>query len=136
VHYADVPHGLLWVALVAPAGMFAAAVITRRLAPGGSSTSPAAAIPALALALALLVPAVTTVSNQLSREVEARADSFSLELTRSPAAFVGFERRLALRNVNDPDPPAWRLALLATHPSTLDRIGLAVAYERGSRAGR
>jgi len=135
VHHRDVPKGLLWVALVAPAGMFAVAVMTRRLSPGGAG--PAARIPALALALAVVVPLVTTISNQMSRGVEARADSWSIELTGAPEAFIGFERRIAVRNVSDPDPPGWRVALLATHPPTVERIGLAVAYQRGERtAGR
>jgi STE24 endopeptidase len=134
VHYSDVPKGLLWVALVAPFGLFAAALATRRLAPRDPASSPAAAIPALALSLAIVVPVVTTVSNQLSRRVEARADSYALQLTDAPEPFIDFERRIALKNVSDPDPPAWRTALLATHPSTVERIGLGVAFERAQRA--
>lgn len=135
VHYRDVPHGLLWVALVAPAGMFAAAQLTRRFAPAPASASTAAVVPALALSIAIVVPVITAISNQLSRQVEARADSYALELTGEPEAFIGFERRIALRNVSDPDPPALRTALLATHPPTIERIGIGVAYARGARAG-
>ena len=130
VHHADVPHGLLWLALVAPAGMWAAFVLTRRWAPAGG----ARVVPALALALAILVPLITTISNQLSRRVEARADSFALELTGAPEPFIGFERRIAVRNVTDPDPAGWRTFLFATHPPTLERIGMGVAYQRGARA--
>jgi STE24 endopeptidase len=134
VRHRDVPHGLLWVALVAPAGMFAVAQLTRRFT--GGRAGPAQAIPALALALALVVPVLTAISNQLSRQVEARADSYALRLTDAPEAFIGFERRIALRNVSDPDPPRWRAALLGTHPPTIERIGLAVAYERERAAAR
>jgi STE24 endopeptidase len=134
VHHRDVPKGLLWVALVAPFGMLAAALVTRRLAPASAERGPAAAIPALALSLAVLVPVITTISNQLSRRVEARADSYAIELTGAPEPFIGFERRITVRNVSDPAPPGWRVALLATHPPTIERIGLAVAYQR--RAGR
>jgi STE24 endopeptidase len=130
VHYTDVPRGLLWVAIVTPFGMFAAALITRRLAPPGAG--PQAAVPALVLTLTALVLVITTISNQLSRAVEARADSYSLLLTGEPEPFIGFERRLAVRNVADVDPPGWRVALLATHPPTLERIGLGVAYQRSS----
>lgn len=141
VRYRDVPNGLLWVALVAPAGMFAVAQLTRRFTPRkGSdplqSPSTAAAVPALALSIALVVPVITAISNQLSRAVEARADSYALELTGEPEAFIGFERRIALRNVSDPDPPALRTALLGTHPPTIERIGIGVAYARGARAAR
>src|SRR3954468_14390136 len=55
VHYDDVPHGLLYLAIVAPFGMFAAAALAERL---GARTPDARAIPATALALALIVPAV------------------------------------------------------------------------------
>ncbi len=125
VHHRDVPKGLLWVAVVAPAGMFAAARLTARLGGG---------LPALALSLAVLVPVVTTISNRLSRRVEARADQFALELTGEPRSMVGFERRIAITNVSDPEPPALATALLATHPPVIERIGMAEAFSRRSRA--
>jgi STE24 endopeptidase len=130
VHYRDVPKGILWLALVAPAGMFAVAQLARRLAPRGTDAAPAAAVPALALAMSLVVPVISTISLQLSRQVEARADSYALQLTGAPEPFIGFEKRIAVRNVSDPDPPAWRVALLATHPTTIERIGIGVAYQR------
>ena len=127
VHHDDVPKGLLWVALVAPAGMFAAARLTARLGGG---------LPGLAFALVLLVPVITMVSNGLSRRVEARADAYALMLTNEPRAMIGFERRIALTNVSDPDPPDLATALLATHPPIIERIGMAEAFSRRSRAGR
>jgi STE24 endopeptidase len=132
VHYRDVPRGLLYVALVAPAGLFAASLLTRRLAPPEERPGPAA-LPALALSIAIVSFGVTVVANQLSRRIEARADSYSLRLTDAPETFVGFERGIALRNVSDPDPPGWLVALLATHPPTVDRIGIAKAFEAGAR---
>ena len=47
-----------------------------------------------------------------------------------PAAFVQFERRIALRNISDPDPPGLLHALFATHPTTLERIGFGEAWEK------
>ena len=44
-------------------------------------------------------------SNALSRKVEANADQFSLELTHDPNDFIRFQRRIAIENVGDPDPP-------------------------------
>jgi STE24 endopeptidase len=132
VHYRDVPRGLLYVALVAPVALYAAALTTRRLAPPEPRPGPAA-LPALALSIAVVSIGVTVVANQLSRRIEARADSYSLRLTDAPEPFIGFERGIALRNVGDPDPPAWLVALLATHPPTVDRIGIAKAFEAGAR---
>jgi STE24 endopeptidase len=90
-------------------------------------------LPALALSVAVVSFGVTVVANQLSRRIEARADSYSLRLTDAPEPFIGFERGIAVRNVADPDPPAWLVALMATHPPTVDRIGIAKAFEAGSR---
>jgi STE24 endopeptidase len=126
VHYKDVPHGLLFVALVAPLGMFA----VTRLTGAWAGEDPRRWVPALALALGVVSTGVTTVSNQLSRRVEARADSFALTTTGETAAFISFERRIALQNVSDPDPPGWVTFLLGTHPSTVQRIGIAKAYAR------
>ena len=130
VHYRDVPRGLLYLAIVAPFGMFAVARLSERWAPGGGP----AAVPAVALALAFMVPAVTMVSNQLSRQVEARADRFSLRLTDEPDALIGFQQRIAVKNVSDPEPPAWASFLLGTHPTAMQRIGQALAFkDQGAR---
>jgi STE24 endopeptidase len=130
VHYNDVPRGLLYLAIVAPFGMFAVARLAERWAP----ESGPAAVPAVGLALAIMVPALTIVSNQLSRDVEARADRFSLELTGEPDALIGFQKRIVVQNVSDPDPPAWRSFLLGTHPTAMQRIGQALAV-RAQEAG-
>jgi STE24 endopeptidase len=125
VRYRDVPHGLLWAALVAPFGTLAVARASERLTREGST-----AVPAVALALALFTPAVTAVANQLSRAIERRADAFALHMTGEPDAMVGFEQRITLKNVGDPDPPRWQMLLLGTHPSTMERIGQALATKR------
>ena len=136
VHYRDVPNGLLYVALVAPFALLGIQRLSERLAPG--ATGNPAVLPAIALSLGLVGGAVGTISNQLSRQVEARADSYALRLTDAPEPFIAFERRIALRNVSDPDPPEWQEALLSTHPPTIERIGIGVAYERarGASASR
>ena len=130
VHHRDVPSGLLYLAIVAPFGLFAASRLTLGLAPHSGEAAGPAILPALALSITILVPVMTTVSNQLSRGFEQRADSFALQLTGKPEPFISFEKGIALRNLSDPDPPAWQTFLLATHPPTIKRIGLGVAYER------
>jgi STE24 endopeptidase len=133
VRHRDVPNGLLYLAIVAPFGLFAVARLTGRLAPRDVLGPGPAVLPALALSITVMATTLTTISNQLSREVEARADSFALRLTGEPKPFISFERRIAVRNLADPDPPEWQVFLLATHPPTLDRIGMGVAYERKER---
>jgi STE24 endopeptidase len=129
VHYHDMRNGLIWLALVAPFGMWATAVLAERLAPRGGALGPRA-VPAVALSIAIVVPVLTMVSNQLSRDVERRADAFSLRLTDDPQTLIEFQRRIALKNVSNPEPPAIARYLLGTHPSTLERIGMAEAFRR------
>ena len=131
VHYRDVPRGLLWLALVAPFGILAVQRLSERLAPGRAGQP--AVLPAVMLSLGLVAGGTATLSNQLSRRVEARADTYSLRLTDAPKPFVSMEKRLAVKNVSDPDPPDWQTWLLGSHPPTIERIGTAVAFERGGR---
>jgi STE24 endopeptidase len=122
----DVPRSLVFGAVVAPLALLAAARVAELLAPAGGERGPAA-VPAVALASALLVPGMGVVSNQLSRAVEVRADRFAIDLTGDPATLVEFHRRIAVKNLADPAPPRWVRALLGTHPTTMERIGHALA---------
>ena len=101
---------------------------------GGVDPGSPAALPALCVAIAIASFALNIPGNQLSREIEASADSFALELTDDPA---GADRAAAAarpsENVGDPDPPGWAEVLFGTHPAAIDRIGAALAYERGER---
>jgi STE24 endopeptidase len=131
VKHRDVLRGILWVALVAPAGMYLVMRLTNRWsARAGAGPATPESLPAFALALALIAFAGTVVSNQLSRRVEERADAFALELTSEPRDFIAMEKRLTLVNFSDPDPPRALSWLFATHPPAIERIGAAVAFER------
>jgi STE24 endopeptidase len=120
VHYNDVPRGLLYLAIVAPFALFAVSRVAGR--------DPT--VPALAGALLVVAIPVTLVSNGLSRAVETRADAYALQTTGDTKGFIGFQKRIALKNVSDPDPPRWQTVLLGTHPTTVQRIGLAAAIDR------
>jgi STE24 endopeptidase len=123
----DLLRGLAWLALVAPAGTFLVQALAERFARRERLGTPAA-LPAIALAIALVSLGAGCASNALSRRVEASADSFALELTHDPADFIAFQRRIAVQNVADPDPPELFQDLLGTHPTTLERIGAGVAF--------
>lgn len=130
----DLARGMLWVAIVAAPGMYVVMLLTRRWsARAGAPPGAPGSVPALALAVAVVSFGLTIVSSQLSRAVENRADAYSLELTGEPREFIELERGLALANVADPDPPAAYRFLFATHPSTVDRIGIAREFERRRR---
>lgn len=125
VRNADVRRGIAFAAIVAVPAALATARLSRLL-PGEPGTP--AALPALALAASLASAPVGAIGSRLSRAIERRADAYSLELTRAPQAFISFERRIALQNLADIDPPRWLQVLLASHPSTAERIGAAVAF--------
>jgi STE24 endopeptidase len=134
VRHRDVPRGLAHLALSAPAAMYAAAQLTRRL--GRAEPASEATLPALVLSLGFVSVLVGALAAALSRQVERRADAFSLALADAPEPFISFERRIVRQNLADPDPPRWLVALLGTHPPTVERIGIACAYRRGARPAR
>ncbi len=122
VRWRDVPRGLLFGAILAPPAALAIERLAERL---GALQPLPSALPALALAAGTVAAPVGLIANRLSRMLERRADAFSLKLTEDPEAFISFERAIALQNLADLDPPRWLTALLSTHPSTAQRIGLA-----------
>jgi STE24 endopeptidase len=127
VKHRDLLRGLLFIAILAPAGMYLVQRLSERIAGGGPLGAPSD-LPTLALVLAVVSFVGGIAGNALSRPVEARADAFALRLTRDPAAFIGLERRLALRNVSDPDPPGPLHVLFGTHPTTVERIGYGLTW--------
>jgi STE24 endopeptidase len=127
VKYDDIPRGLLFLALIAPPGMLLVQRITQSLAPGARGAD---VVPALVLSFALVLFAGQIAGNYVSRAVEARADAFALRVTDDPDAFISLERRLAVRNISDPDPPGLLHTLFGTHPTTLERIGYGETFRR------
>lgn len=87
----------------------------------------------VALLLALLGIATFLASpleNAVSRDIEARADRASLAATHDTPAFIAVQRRLAVASLSDPTPPAWSQLWWGTHPTTLQRVGIAKALTR------
>lgn len=79
----------------------------------------------VAVATFLVAPA----QNAVSRAIETRADQTALEVTNAPQAFIDLQRRLALRSHADPTPPAWSQWWFGSHPTVLQRIGLANQFD-------
>lgn len=125
VRHRDVPRGVAYAAIVAPAAAFAIQRMSWALS---AQRGTPATLPALGLASVLVSAPIGLIGNRLSRAIERRADQFSLELAGAPEAFVSFERGIALQNLADLEPPRWITQLLATHPPTAERIGAAVAF--------
>ncbi len=129
----DLGRGLLFAILVIPLG-----VLTVQLATGlavrrsGDDPAGPGVIPALALSIAVVVALLSVPGNWLSRQVEANADAEAIAMT-GPRGLIDLQLRLAEQNLADPDPPtAWQF-VYGTHPSTVQRIGMAEAWGRGDR---
>ena len=134
VHGNDIQRGLLFVAIATPLSLIfislmAGGIARRRGAEPGQPSY----LPALALAIFATSFVIGIAGNQLSRAVEARADTFSLQLTDDPRGTIELQQQLADRNLSDPDPPGLFSFLFGTHPPAVDRIGAALAWEQGKR---
>jgi STE24 endopeptidase len=134
VHGNDIQRGLLFAAIATPLSLIFAGGMARGIA-GRRGVQPGqpAFLPAFALALAATSFVVGIAGNQLSRAVEERADTFSLQLTDDPKGMIELQQQLADRNLSDPDPPAAFTFLFGTHPPAVERIGAALAWEQGER---
>jgi STE24 endopeptidase len=134
VHGHDIQRGLLFVAVVTPLALIFVSGMARAIAGRrGAQPGQPAYLPALALAIAATSFVIGITGNQLSRAVEARADTFSLELTDDPKGMIELQQQLADRNLSDPDPPGVYTFLFGTHPPAIDRIGAALAWQQGER---
>jgi STE24 endopeptidase len=134
VHGNDIRRGLLFVAIVTPLSLIFISSMAGGIARArGIEPGQPAFLPAFALAIAATSLAIGIAGNQLSRSVEARADTFALQLTDDPKGMIELQQQLADRNLADPDPPGAFTFLFGTHPPAIDRIGAALAWERGER---
>lgn len=90
---------------------------------GGAWVAPRS-VPALVCLWLMLQCVGLPVQNAISRGVEARADAYTLNLTRDPAAFISMMRRVALTNVStigNDAPHLWT----RSHPTVVQRIAAA-----------
>lgn len=131
VKHRDVPRFLGWMAIAAPAGAHLVQRLAERIA--GPARGRPGMLPALALSAGVVSFFAGIAGSALSRRVEVRADVFSLDLAGDADAFISLERRLALKALADPKPPALLQKLFGTHPPTVERIGVGLAWAR-SRA--
>ena len=83
------------------------------------------AVPLVLLAFWVLELGALPFETWVSRRWERTADRFALQLTRDGKAMEQLQRRLALANLADLDPPKLLYALLFTHPTPPERIAAA-----------
>lgn len=93
----------------------------------------AAALPLVLLLLSVLSFASLPVSNAVSRQAESAADRYAERLIGHSASAVSMQQKLAKATLDEVDPP-WLVRLFrSTHPSAMERIADAQAFENRSR---
>ncbi len=98
---------------------------------GIASLSDAAGLPVLLLLSGVISAVMGPLELWWSRRREARADRFSLEVTRNSDAFAAAMVRLTDSNLGLASPRAWEKWLLFTHPPARERVEAARAFARG-----
>ncbi|MFL5883484.1 MAG: M48 family metalloprotease [Thermoleophilaceae bacterium] len=115
-----------WFALWAiPAGIVVALATRGR----GGMRRPEA-VPLALLLVVVLQLVATPLENLKTRHMEAEADWASLQTTRDPKAAVGLFQGLSRTALEQPNPPSWAYGLMADHPTIMQRIAMAKAWER------
>jgi STE24 endopeptidase len=88
-------------------------------------------VPRVLALLAVATLLATPVQSTISRQIELRADVDALCVTRDPESFERLQAALATRSLSDPEPAAWSQVVFGTHPTALERIGLARGLDCG-----
>ncbi len=96
---------------------------------GFSQMTDVAALPIFALVLSVFGLLVMPASNTYSRVFEKQADTFALETTQNPQAFISSMRKLANQNLSNPDPNPVIEFMLYSHPAISKRIKLAESFQ-------
>jgi Zn-dependent protease with chaperone function len=120
-----------WYALFAFPGAFLISRVARRR--GGMRN--AEAVPLGLLAYVVLSLLALPAQNVITRHLESEADWVALTLTRDPDAAVGLFEEFTEAAHSDPSPPFWSYVLMETHPTGLQRVELARAWEAREQGG-
>ncbi|WP_217913161.1 M48 family metalloprotease [Miltoncostaea marina] len=87
---------------------------------------------ALAAATATVIGTLSApLGNWVSRAYEREAEWGALAVTRDPGAAIGLQRGLVERSLGVPDPPRAVRVWFGSHPTALERIGMALRAGRG-----
>ncbi|WP_219835073.1 M48 family metallopeptidase [Paenibacillus sp. R14(2021)] len=97
---------------------------------GIRSRSDLAALPLLLLILAVLSFAALPVSNYVSRHAESSADAYALRLLNSADGSVSMQQKTGVITLSDVNPPLLVRWFRDDHPSDMERIIAAMAFEK------
>jgi STE24 endopeptidase len=118
--------GLAWAALFAFPIAFAIARITARR---GGLGDPGL-LPYAVLVLLLLNVALTPVTNAVSRRYEGEADWSALRAAKDPASQTKLFQQFSETSLEQPNPPSWAYLFFENHPTLMQRIAMAQAWQR------
>ncbi|MDX6551435.1 MAG: endopeptidase [Gaiellales bacterium] len=118
--------GVLWFGVIGLPAILLVLAAAGRLTEGELTTT--AAVPVVLACALTAATLLLPVENLLSRRIEAEADWVGLRATHDPQGMRSLQRRLALSDLSNPDPPGWAVWLLFDHPPVMDRIAVARAY--------
>jgi STE24 endopeptidase len=122
--------GVLWFGVIGVPALLLVLAVAGMLSDGRPRS--AAAVPVVLACALTAATLLLPVENLISRRIEAEADWAGLRATRDPAGMESLQRRLALSDVSNPDPPGWAVWLLFDHPPVMERIAVARAYDSSS----
>ena len=120
---------IAWYALFAFPLAYLIALATRRR---GGIYRPEA-IPLALLVVVLFDLAALPIQNAISRRYEGEADWMSLQTTRDPKALQGVMQHFGSHDLSDPNPPTWAYILFEDHPTLMQRIAMARAWQARNR---
>lgn len=118
--------GFGFMALLALPIALIVALFTRRR---GGLYEPAS-VPLAIFVVAVLLFVTLPLQTAFTRRLETEADWVALNTTRDPAAMSALFQRLGRLSRAQPNPPGWDQFLFGDHPSIMQRIEMAKAWEQ------
>ncbi len=89
---------------------------------------PVWALPCLMLSITVFSMLMEPLQNVVSRHYERQCDRYALETTGLQAAYRSAFQKLAKLNKDNPNPNAWAVFLLHSHPPVAERLAMADEY--------
>jgi STE24 endopeptidase len=122
--------GVLWFGVLGLPALWAVLALAGRAARrrGLDGVHDPRAAPLVVAGLLVAAALLTPVENGISRRYESEADWVALRATGDGAGMAALQKRLALADLSNPDPPGWAVVLLFDHPPVMDRIAVARSY--------